>query len=171
MGRPWSLDVGFTPLFGVEWSDHLLSTHPLMLALHAIGLEAGPFIALSGSVSATVTGLGRDEYDILHAATANTVEGSLDLAIGAEVRPEDSGTFRLAMEATTGITLTGAFTVHPDIPSVSLDNCVLEIGGLNVNASCSVNSQTFGWQIEFSIQKSWTILEPSSDEIGQISLL
>lgn len=171
VGRPWSLDVGFTPLFGVEWSDHLLSTHPLMLALHAIGLEAGPFIALSGSVSATVTGLGRDEYGILHAATANTIEGSLDLAIGAEVRSEDSGTFRLAMEATTGITLTGAFTVNPDIPSVSLDNCVLDIGGLDVNAVCEVNLEGYGWRVNVDISKSWTILEPSSDEIGQISLL
>lgn len=171
VGRPWSLDVGFTPFIGVEWSDHLLSTHPLMLALNAIGLEAGPFISLSGSVSATVTGLGRDEYDKPLPVGANSVSGSIVLGIGAEVRSEDEGKFRLFLDATSEISLTGAFTVDPELCSVYLDNCLLDIGGLNVNAGCEVNLEVLGWTTEVDISKTWTILQPSSSEAGRINLL
>ena len=75
------------------------------------------------------------------------------------------------LKFTTGITLTGAFTVNPDIPSVYLDNCVLGIGGLDVNAVCQVNPELLGWKTEWSIQKTWTILEPSTSDIENITLL
>lgn len=75
------------------------------------------------------------------------------------------------LKFTTGITLTGSFTVNPDIPSVYLDNCVLDVGGLDVNAVCEVNLQSYGWRVNVDISKTWTILEPSSSEVGRIPIL
>ena len=172
VGRPWALDVGFSPLFSLGWKASVASKHPLMIALKAIGLDSGPYVAINGSASATVSGLSRDVYGTLHAASANAVTGNLSIKAGAELSTEQSETFRLDLNAQTSATLSGAFTVNPDTPSVYLDGCELTLGGLTVNAMCQVFVELFGrWEEEMSIQKSWTLLEGSTSSLGRITLL
>ena len=169
--RPWEFMLGCDPLIGFNLKYRFLKNHPLIKALDVAGIKAGPYVALSGKITAAV-GVSKDVYGDVKLCD-NEFGGEISLAVGAEISTGER--FVLDINAKSTISSTGSFScvdVSEEKTELYL-NGNTNFGEFDINAKCIIrigNGRRSRWIPDFSIEKTWTIWDGYQSPINELKV-